>query len=120
MGAISTIVHPSGSKALVFYNTAENTVALEIRDTVVTKDDNDDDLKTDSVAATYEDSDANVTGLVTNPTSLVSLYLDASDTYLVRHYIQILTMTNPQSRLVFMESFKRTQRQKWLTDGSVF
>jgi len=85
MAAISTIVHPSGSGTLLFYNTKESTLALSLRDATQTKVD-DEDKKTDTVSATYADTDAKITGLVNNPTSLASLYLKGSDTKLIGVY----------------------------------
>jgi len=76
MAALSTFAH--GTKALLFYNTKESTLALQIRNgtPVASK-------STDTVVTSYVNSDADVTGLVNNPTSLTTLYLDASDPTIV-------------------------------------
>ena len=95
MAAIATITHPDGSKALVFYNTAEKTIGLQIRDGVLATDDDSNELSTDSVTSTYQDSDTTVTGLVNNPTSLACLYLNASDTKLVRCYLSMRIAAKP-------------------------
>ncbi|KAI1817181.1 hypothetical protein GGS20DRAFT_582687 [Poronia punctata] len=92
MAGLATIPHPSGSQALLYYNTQESTLAMAIRDAVPIG--GDDEEVSDRVAASYENTDANAQGVVNNPTSLVAMYLDASDTSLVGIYGVIKEVTS--------------------------
>jgi hypothetical protein len=81
MAGLAAIPHPAGSKALLYYNTKESTLAMAIRDAVPIG--GDDDLVSDSVTASYENNDVDAKGQVNNPTSLAAMYLDASDKSIV-------------------------------------
>jgi hypothetical protein len=61
--ALAAVTQPDDQKVLVFYNTMERNLALEVRDGF-------------TVSANYENCDPNATGLVQYATSLAPLQLD--------------------------------------------
>lgn len=81
MAALSAFAHSTGTKALLFYNTTESTLALEVRNATPVSNE-----ETDTAIATYENTDVQATGNINNPTSLAALYLDGADTTLIGVY----------------------------------
>ena len=81
MAGIATIGHPDGSRAIVFASTSTSTLAMSLRDAKAIG--GDEDETTDTVKATYQNSDVTIKGNIKSPTSLVSLFLRGNDTKMV-------------------------------------
>jgi len=80
--ALAAFTHPTNkTKALLFYNTQESTLALQLPSATTNK------------IITYENTDAVVTGDISKPTSFAALYLDNADTALIGVY-GVITVPN--------------------------